>query len=543
MVPTRDRLQRATETADRTLLFALVAGYVLYAAAFIRSTSFVIGATRYFSLFDDAMVSMQFAKHLASGRGLVWNAGGPRVEGYSNPLWVLYMSAFHRIGLPAAKISLAIQLSGAAAIALTMVLAWRLTKRLTNGSPPAAAAAAAFVGFFLPLNNWSLQGTEVGALALLLTYAAWLACDRLEHLTLNARLYVILGIVALVRPDGIIPSMCFLVFLSFADRTHRLRHLVLGGGMLLACVVGQTAFRFWYFGDLLPNTYYLKMTGFPSALRIGRGLAALMATAWRMNFLLWLAVFTSYAFGRDRRVLLLLAVVGSVAGYSVFVGGDAWEAWGGANRYLCTVMPIAFVLLATAMHEWYDRVVGSAPDTGRDRIVFGMIACCVLVNLNLFTGQASLGEATLLRPPFVVDINERMVRVGLALHELTDAKARVAVTWAGALPYFADRESIDLLGKTDRVIAHEPMHLTAQGLARWLAFHPGHLKWNYDYSIGTLEPDVITDVWLEPEVALPYLRADYREWRSGNLGLWLRRGSLHVNWEAAARLGSLTDIP
>ena len=128
------------------------------------------------------------------------------------------------------------------------------------------------------------------------------------------------------------------------------------------------------------------------------------------------------------------------------------------------------------------------------------------------------------------------------MRELTDPKARVAVTWAGALPYFADRESIDILGKNDPVIAHQPMRLTARGLARWVAFHPGHLKWDYDHSIGRLQPDIITDLWLNPEDALPYLRAGYVAWNDKNLGFWLKRGSPHVDWEAAARLGSIEEV-
>jgi hypothetical protein len=515
--------------ADRRPLIALLAAYGVYAAAFIRATSFDIEGTRYFSLFDDAMVSMRYAEHLSSGLGLVWNANGPRIEGYTNPLWVLYMSAFHVIGIPSAKISLAIQLSGAAAVGLIMILAWRLTERLTRGSSAAAAAAAMFAGFFLPLNNWSLQGMEVGALALAITYAGWRACDDLEQGTVSAALYVTLGVATLIRLDAVVPYACLLVFLTVADSHHRARHLALGGGILIASVIGQTALRVWYFGNPLPNTYYLKMAGFPVALRLGRGLLALLATIWRMNFLICVAPLTLLAFHRDRRVLLLIALVGSVASYSVYVGGDAWEGWGGANRYLCVIMPLFLVLVATALHEWYSRVVESRPDARRDQITFGLIALCVLVNLNLFTGPTSLAEATLVRAPPYIDLNHRMVRIGLMLHELTDTKARVAVTWAGALPYFADREAIDILGKNDAVIAHEPMHLTASGLERWVAFHPGHLKWDYDYSIGTLKPDVITDLWMDPEPALPYLRAWYSTWRQGDLGLWLKRGSPHVN--------------
>jgi hypothetical protein len=201
-----------------------------------------------------------------------------------------------------------------------------------------------------------------------------------------------------------------------------------------------------------------------------------------------------------------------------------------------------FVLAATALHDWYRRIVGSPPDEPRHQIAFALVAACVLVNFNLFAGPASLGEAALVGSPFVVNINQRMVRVGLVLRDLTDSQARIAVTWAGALPYFADRESVDILGKNDPVIAHQPMHLTARGLARWVAFHPGHLKWDYNYSIGALQPDVITDLWINPEDALRYLRPGYVSWHRGNLRVWLKRNSGHVNWETAARTGTIEDV-
>ena len=81
---------------DATFVLVVLA-YCLYAGLFIYRTSFVIDGKRFFCLFDDAMVSMRYAKNLAHGFGLVWNPGGERVEGYTNPLWVLYMSLFHLI--------------------------------------------------------------------------------------------------------------------------------------------------------------------------------------------------------------------------------------------------------------------------------------------------------------------------------------------------------------------------------------------------------------------------------------------------------------
>jgi arabinofuranosyltransferase len=69
-----------------TLFFLFIlAGYALYAGVYIYKTSFVAGGERYFVLFDDAMISMRYARNLAAGHGLVWNPGAEPVEGYTNP--------------------------------------------------------------------------------------------------------------------------------------------------------------------------------------------------------------------------------------------------------------------------------------------------------------------------------------------------------------------------------------------------------------------------------------------------------------------------
>ena len=85
--------------------------YTLYAVVYIYRTSFVVNGERYFVLFDDAMISMRFAKNLAHGYGLVWNPGGERIEGYTNPLWVVFMALFHLFPIPLSKTSLFLQAS------------------------------------------------------------------------------------------------------------------------------------------------------------------------------------------------------------------------------------------------------------------------------------------------------------------------------------------------------------------------------------------------------------------------------------------------
>ena len=149
--------------------------YCLYALVFIERTSFVIDGTRYFSLFDDAMISMRYAKNLVHGVGLVWNPGDVRVEGYTNPLWVYYMAFFHLLPLSAAKISLGIQLSGMVFLILTFVVVKKVVEELCVQENQyinlITFASVILTAFYLPLNNWSLQGMEVSILTLMVSIA------------------------------------------------------------------------------------------------------------------------------------------------------------------------------------------------------------------------------------------------------------------------------------------------------------------------------------------------------------------------------------
>ncbi len=49
------------------LLILVVILFAIYMGVYIFQTSFVIDGTRYFVLFDDAMISMRFAKNFAKG--------------------------------------------------------------------------------------------------------------------------------------------------------------------------------------------------------------------------------------------------------------------------------------------------------------------------------------------------------------------------------------------------------------------------------------------------------------------------------------------
>jgi len=79
--------------SDYLIIAGIAIGFIIWAAIFIYRSSFIaIDGQRYFSLFDDAMISMRYAWNLSHGIGLVWNPG-EWVEGYTNLLMVLSTEA------------------------------------------------------------------------------------------------------------------------------------------------------------------------------------------------------------------------------------------------------------------------------------------------------------------------------------------------------------------------------------------------------------------------------------------------------------------
>jgi len=523
---------------DKTVLVLLLVLLSLYSAGFIYKTSFVIDGKRYFSLFDDAMISMRYARNLAEGYGLVMNPG-ERVEGYTNPLWVLYMAAVHLFPLPESKISLVIQVTGLLLLLVNLVFVRRMALLASDGSSLTASAAMFLTAFYLPLINWTLQGMEVGLQTLILSVVLCKAMTALRDGRFSPWIYILLGVNTLVRIDMAVPFAGVWLFLARFQPEHRRRHLLWGGISLILFLGSQTAFRLLYYGDWLPNTYYLKMTGYPVLLRLTRGFYVWWRFVWNLNPLLLLVPAAALVLSYNRPRALLALVVGLQMLYSIYVGGDAWEDMGGSNRYISVAMPGFFVLFAYGLSRIRELVPSAGKRTPAFHIKvralflkhhFALLTLLAFFQFNDNDTPLDMKGMLLIERPFSVELNKGMVERALLIRRITTPEAKIAVTWSGAIPYFSRRMTVDLLGKTDRVIARTEMR-RASGLKQLTAFLPGHMKFDYSYSIGKLEPDAVLQFWGDIEEAEPYMLGKYTKLVVEDKFYYLRNGSDRILWE------------
>jgi len=517
--------------------------YIVYISIFIYDTSFKLADERYFSLFDDAMVSMQYARNLIEGHGLVWNADGARVEGFSNPLWTGYMALVHLFPIPESKVSLVIQITSGLLLILNLWVVRSIYRMMFRGNPFFEIATIILTAFFLPLNNWSLQGMEVGLVTLWISTSTLLILrlPRLDKIPWTLLFFMAVG--TLVRLDLIIFYLIGAFYIGLKCSASRNRRFINVLIPLIIVLSIQILARYYYYGALLPNTYYLKMTGFPVHLRVARGLLVFGKFIQELGLPAVMIFFLLFLFNRSKAVLMVLTIFGMQVVYSIWVGGDAWEYWGLSNRFITPVMPLFFIMFAGSLQSLFELIIQKrklerSKTSWLINAGFVVLFLICFIRFNLVRNpDPSLKEWLLLKKPLAVERNLDMVNQALLLRSLTTDDVSLAVVWAGALPYFSHRRCIDILGKNDPVIAREKASVP-KGEERFAAFYPGHNKWDYRYSIGKLKPDIVVQLYgIDAEDIEPYIAREY--WKVLFKGyVWhIRQDCTGVNWDVINSFG------
>jgi len=537
----------------RPLIAALICE-ALFAAAFTANASFAVGGVRYFTLFDDAMVSMRYARNLAHGAGLVWNAGEPPVEGYSNLLWTLWMAALHLVA-DERVVPLLVTVTGIAILLLNLGVVWALARVVAPERPRVWSIAVITVALSYSLMYWTLRGLEVGAVALCIDAAllAALAPSGRWRLPLLA---CALAALPPLRADGMVPALFIAACWSLTDGRYSLGRRLTILAIPIVSFAAQEWFRFHTYGAWLPNTYYLKMAGVPLLDRLRRGTLQLGLTSlWA----LWPVLGFSLIAGpleRGRRMLAGVAAV--MCAYSVYVGADAWEWTGLVNRYITSGLPPAIVLAACGIDRFADTIAARRGRALAALLLAGVavqaavafwffperelavlriplvLALAVCAAACIFTSSSRVAvwtaaivtAATLSAPKFlewgrfgdlhVID-DAFMSELGLRLRDVSSPDARLGVVWAGAVPYFSQRPCVDLLGKNDVYVAHLPSRRP---------FIPGHSKWDYRHSISTGRPDLVLGLWKPTAEDVAYLRTSGYE---AGASAWVLRDSQRVD--------------
>ena len=443
--------------AHRWLILALCFMALLYGYSIWHNQStIIVDGRRAFWLHDDMMISMRYGRNLATGQGLVWNPGQPKVEGFSNFGWVLVMTAVHWLPLPDTLTSLAMLTINVVLAGLVLVQTTRLARRLAPKPGLWLLAALITLVIVVDLARWTTIGLEV---PLQTAVFLWLLIRVLDESTVNRprpSTFFMAGLLGLIRVDG--PVLAFLLCLVAFSLQPDKKRVLLYAPLTLMLPLVHVVFRLAYYGYPLPNTYYLKLAAFDQRFLPGLGyILKVVQLYWPILLAALAAVF----YARDKRVTLLLLMGLPLAAYAIFVGGDDF----GGARFFAPWLPVLILLafMTPRFWGWQTRPI---------------LTASFMVGLTLLT--ALTGGYRIYQGPGQEAV---LAKSGSVLEETTWPTSNVGVFWAGTLPYFAHRPSVDLLGKNDERVARLPAN---EG-----SFKPGHNKFDYDYSLNDQQPALL----------------------------------------------------
>jgi hypothetical protein len=271
---------------------------------------------------DDAYIAYRYAANLASGLGFAFNPGGPAVEGFTSPLWLLILSGLAKVASPD------ILPTAAMAVGLLSLLA---LLPLVGCGPGAAGLLASALCVLSP---WAIFYSVSGLEPVLFAVLVLVWALAVERARIGPAVLVAAVILPWVRPEAAWLPLVAAAQLFARDRSLRallrpptrtmLTVLVASTGALLVA-------RLAVFGELLPNTYYAK----PGQLGAGLRYLGTWLGHPHVATLFALALAGAVLGGKRERGYLAAALAFAVA--PVIEGGD----WMPQARLLMPSMALA----------------------------------------------------------------------------------------------------------------------------------------------------------------------------------------------------------
>jgi len=333
----------------------------------------VVFSFYYAWIMDDAYVYFRYVDNFVFlHRGLVYNPG-EYVEGFSSPLWMLFLILIRSLHL---NYWLAIRLIAVCSYAVFWALAVIVNRKLSEGRPEPYIVNYPLINltFTYGVLCYFSSGLETPLVQIAaVAYACYFLFPG------SVALQLIIALSPLIRPELFLPFLIAFVWYIVARKRFPFNLLLFSCVSLGAWLI----FRIYYYADLFPNTFYLK-----DVIDIKQGLCYIYDTGSAYYTLpILLLFFSLYLFIRrnnkefnlntQARVMMIIAA-SLVALYVVKIGGDARHF-----RYLA----FSYCLLIVSTGGILERVLTILQLQAHRRLIFSIALSLALFSFMCYPRQ------------------------------------------------------------------------------------------------------------------------------------------------------------
>ncbi|RMD50147.1 MAG: hypothetical protein D6830_03415 [Ignavibacteria bacterium] len=484
-----------TDKSFKYLSWFLLLGIVLL---------YLNNASAHLFIQDDSFTTFTYVKNFLNGNGLVFNIS-EKVEGYTNFLWIIILSAVGYAGLDIVSWS---QILSIAFGGINLVLIYFITIQLLESSngrnrllgliPPLLLA---FDGGYI---YWSVSAMET-SLFLCLFFLLFFIAIR-ENYRTGIKFYLILLFLSFCRPEGIYYGFILLLIILLKNKPTSINQLVEIVNIKKALVfllpfILYLIWKYFYYGNLLPNTFYAK-TGF-GIFYLQRGTGYLVDTFAFQHYYLFLPfVLLLLVKKKNFEVIALFLLIIANLINVLLVGGDVLPL----NRFSLITFILLFILFTLLLNN-----IEPIRKKFYSVIIVVLLLCISWFNFSGIKYKVDQWRS------FELGLVHKMKEYSKWLQKEKAEKGReltVALSTIGALKYYSGCRVIDLIGLTDSYISHHPKEV--EGIAGNISVLWKERRYNVDYILNE-EPDyIIFPAGLKPsaypEAAMFYKEKFYNEY-------------------------------
>lgn len=426
---------------------------------------------------DDAFISFRYAYNLVHHNNFSWNPTDiVRLEGYTNFLWTIIMAGFMSMGLDPVICSMAL---GIILGFGTLLIVFSIAK-LIFGDVRYALLTVLLLGTNYSFSGYMTGGLETQLQTFLLSLVIYFAFTAMLSTGPATRQFLSIGIFSalaiLTRLDSpliigllILPMLWFRFSLLSDKRVQRIIiSLMLMAIPVLLIVVPWLWWKYNYYGDLLPNSFYLKGKVFSGEV-FKNGLYYIFTffASYYLIIFIPIIAFLYRKFIRNKFIITALIVISGWLAYILKVGGDFMEF-----RFFVPVLPLLMITIVWSISQLEGKLIKYILVL---TLLFGSVSHQVL--FFDFHGTDSIKKLH----GIIYEKETNWKGVGIRFNELFYSikdKIVIATSAAGAIPYYSKLTTIDMFGVNDRWIA-----LNGEVTRH---FKPGHHRWGkLDYYFKT----------------------------------------------------------
>lgn len=395
---------------------------------------------------DDAFISFVYAKNLIEGKGLTWF--GNHIEGYTNFLWVIWVAT--GLFFKADPVWWT-YITGIILFASTVYIIWYLSFIVFK------SRLISLLSVILTITNYSMVCYATGGLetilqTFLIILIAYISCRILLRIDNFKVSFVFLSLISslsvLTRMDSIIPVAIMFIFISYylyKNKSGFIYYVFLFLPFVLICGI-WLLWKLFYYGRILPNTYYVKVSGETEFNYNG----ITYLTRYINWYILWIPIIISIVIWTVKKIKAVKGLRFMISTvifwylYVMYVGGDFMEF-----RFFIPVTPLMFIILSYLIYN----VIGSIY-SGRKVIISALFLLLLIRSSYIHsrdfktdTEDHAIDSIEYLKTFYGIYQNNNWDTIGKRLkEEFKNRNIVIALHPVGAIVFYSGLQAVDMLG-------------------------------------------------------------------------------------------------